>query len=96
MREVSMTQAEMELELGGLRQELAQFRADDEARRKKGKLFAFADLFCAFALLSFGFVLYLNNDPLNLPLLLIALVLIFLGSSVMALASPRPVRAPSR
>jgi hypothetical protein len=91
-----MTQAEMELELGGLRQELAQLRADDAVRRKKGKLLAYLDLVCAFALLLFGFLLYLNHDPLHMPLLLIALVLIFLGSNVMTLAAPRTVDGTAR
>jgi hypothetical protein len=84
-----MTQAEMELELNRLRRDLTQAGADDEARRKKVRLLARADLVAAFLLLPFCLFLYLNNDRLALAPFLTALTFIFLGSQLMALAAPR-------
>jgi hypothetical protein len=91
-----MTQAEMELELSGLRRELAQFTAQDEVRRDTAKRLAYGDLGVAFALMAFSLVLYLNHHPLFIVLLLSGLVLTILGSNLMALAAPRtPQDAPS-
>ena len=87
-----MTQAEMELELSGLRRQLALVNADDEARRKKARLLAFFDVAAGAAFLAFSLFLYLHNDRAYLPVFLIALTLNFLGSNVMALAVARTAR----
>jgi len=84
-----MTQAEIELELSGLRQEFALANADDEARRRKARLLARGNLFVAAMFLAFSFVLYLNDDRMYLAAFLSALTLFFLGSNVLALAAPR-------
>jgi heme A synthase len=92
-----MTQAEMELELSSLRRALAQFGADDDARRDKAKRLAYGNFAVAFAFLMFGLVLYLNHNPLHIALLLSAIVLICLGSNLIALAAPQTEEpAPSR
>jgi heme A synthase len=92
-----MTPAEMELQLSGLRRELAQFGADDDARRNKAKRLAYGNFAVAFAFLMFGLVLYLNHNPLHVAFLLNAIVLICLGSNLIALAAPRTEeRSPSQ
>jgi hypothetical protein len=92
-----MTPAEMELELGGLRRELAQFGAAADARRNKAKRLAYSNLGLAFAFLMFGLVLYLNHNPLHIAFFLSAIVLICLGSNLIALAAPQTAeRAPPR
>jgi hypothetical protein len=84
-----MTQAEMELELSGLRRQLTEFAGQDEARRRTARRLAYGDLGVAFALIMFSLVLYLNHERLYIALFLCALVLIILGSNLMALAAPR-------
>jgi hypothetical protein len=63
-----MTQVDMELELSGLRRELAQFAARDNARRDTAKRLAYGDLGVAVAFLAFSLVLYLNHRPLYIAL----------------------------
>jgi hypothetical protein len=92
-----MTQAELESAVTGLRQELAEFSAQDEAHRHKTKRLAYGDLGCAFAFLTFSFVLYLNHNALFIAFLLAAIILTVLAGNLITLAAPRTAdHAPSR
>ena len=87
-----MPQPDMTLELTRLREQLAQLEAREQARRKVGKLLGYIDLIGAALLLVFGFFLYLDHDPLQMPILLSVLVLICVASNALAMAEPRKAR----
>lgn len=87
-----MTQPDVTLELRRLREQLAELEARDQARRKVGKLLGYIDLIGAALLLVFGFFLYLDHDPLHMPILLSVLMLICVASNALAMAEPRTAR----
>ena len=88
-----MAQPDMTLEITRLREQLAQLEAREQARRKVGKLLGYIDLAGAAILLVFGFFLYLDHDPLHLPILMSVLVLICVASNALATAEPRTARS---